>query len=247
MKLRAQVGEQSFECDTGVFHDISIPLKSGVRNPKCFFADDPEFLTIRQGDFIGSVAEGGSVNFKKLSITPHGNGTHTECYGHISKDDDATISSKLSSFFVLAQVHSITPVEDGTDLIVEAAQFPKIEHTVEALVLRTLPNPESKKIKDYSGSNPPYFSSSFMSLVVNAGIRHFLTDLPSVDKEHDGGALSCHRVFWNGSDRRDSTITELIYVPDSVKDGLYLLNLQVPNFMLDAAPSRPLLFPATKV
>jgi hypothetical protein len=40
----------------------------------------------------------------------------------------------------------------------------------------------------------------------------------------------------------DCTITELAFVPDDVKDGLYLLNLQVAPFDNDAAPSRPLLF-----
>ena len=38
-------------------------------------------------------------------------------------------------------------------------------------------------------------------------------------------------------------VTELAYVPDSVADGLYLLDLQVPAFGADAAPSRPVLYP----
>jgi hypothetical protein len=39
-----------------------------------------------------------------------------------------------------------------------------------------------------------------------------------------------------------STITELIYVPNAVEDGRYLLNLQIAPFAADASPSRPLLF-----
>ena len=42
------------------------------------------------------------------------------------------------------------------------------------------------------------------------------------------------------------TITEMVYVEDSVADGLYCLNLQVPAFELDAAPSRPILYPLTQ-
>ncbi|MBK9767712.1 MAG: hypothetical protein IPP63_12210 [Chloracidobacterium sp.] len=38
-----------------------------------------------------------------------------------------------------------------------------------------------------------------------------------------------------------STITELIYVPNEVSDGVYLLNLQIAPFATDAAPSRPML------
>jgi hypothetical protein len=43
--------------------------------------------------------------------------------------------------------------------------------------------------------------------------------------------------------RPRATITELIYVPAEVNDGLYLLNLQVAPFVADAAPSRPVLYP----
>ena len=34
----------------------------------------------------------------------------------------------------------------------------------------------------------------------------------------------------------------MIYVPDEVLDGDYLLELQVPHFINDAAPSRPVLY-----
>jgi hypothetical protein len=35
----------------------------------------------------------------------------------------------------------------------------------------------------------------------------------------------------------------MIYVPDELSDDLYALSLQVAPFILDAAPSRPILFP----
>ena len=77
------------------------------------------------------------------------------------------------------------------------------------------------------------------------GIEHLLVDLPSVDREEDQGRLSAHKAFWGmetGPLRINSTITELIYVPDEIPDGLYLLNLQVMNLANDAAPSRPVLY-----
>jgi hypothetical protein len=42
--------------------------------------------------------------------------------------------------------------------------------------------------------------------------------------------------------RPAATITELAFVPDSVADGAYLLELQVPALSGDAVPSRPLLY-----
>ena len=65
----------------------------------------------------------------------------------------------------------------------------------------------------------------------------------------DNGILGNHRIFWsekcNPNDVVQSnskkTITELAYIPNNVKDGFYFMNIQIPNFKLDAAPSRPLL------
>ncbi|MCH2217623.1 MAG: cyclase family protein, partial [Flavobacteriales bacterium] len=75
-------------------------------------------------------------------------------------------------------------------------------------------------------------------------IKHLLIDLPSVDKEKDDGLLLAHHGFWNtlGELRLDATITEFIYVPNSVEDGTYFLNLMVAPFENDASPSRPVLF-----
>ena len=77
-----------------------------------------------------------------------------------------------------------------------------------------------------------------------SGIKHLLVDLPSVDKEKDDGELLAHHAFWDvhGTPRLDATITEMIYVPHEVADGSYILNLQIPSFDNDAAPSKPILY-----
>ena len=71
-----------------------------------------------------------------------------------------------------------------------------------------------------------------------------MIDLPSVDKEKDNGALLAHKAFWNfdGAIRNEATITEFIYVPNTIADGVYFLNLQVAPFENDASPSRPVLY-----
>lgn len=118
-----------------------------------------------------------------------------------------------------------------------------------AIVVRTLPNTAAKVSTDYSGTNPPYMSAEAMAwLREECGVEHFLVDLPSVDKESDGGALLGHSAFWGVPPKKTPahlshrTITELCYVPDHVEDGVYLLDLQVAPIDLDAAPSRPLLY-----
>ena len=54
--------------------------------------------------------------------------------------------------------------------------------------------------------------------------------------------LSREVLRLSAQSRVNSTITELIYVPNNVADGEYLLNLQVASFDTDASPSRPILF-----
>lgn len=144
----------------------------------------------------------------------------------------------------------ITAVSIKTALRTTAPLMPT-DGSCLALVIRTSPNDDSKLTRLYDASNvPPYFTNDAIRLVVELGCKHLLVDLPSIDRIFDDGGLSNHRIFWNvdeGSFAANpqssaaSTITELAYIPDSVPDGSYLLNLQIAPFATDAAPSRPLL------
>jgi hypothetical protein len=128
--------------------------------------------------------------------------------------------------------------------------------TPRSLIVRTLPNTDEKLTREYGTDNadamniPPYFTQEAMRYIVECGFTHLLCDLPSIDRIYDGGKLFNHRIFWNvepeskeitDKTRVGSTITELIYVPNEVADGRYILNLQIAPFEADAAPSRPML------
>jgi len=246
----------SFEHNEKVIHadlsqpiDISIRLKDGIDNPNCYWANPPKFKTITEGDFIGSVEEGGSVNYKKITFTPHGNGTHTECYGHISADKKAVIGN-IKTINCLCQVISLSPKEIGNDQIIAFSDFKeKFDDSpgFEAVAIRTLENDKSKLTKKYTDTNPAYLEPDILEFLNSKGIKHLLLDLPSVDKEFDNGVLAGHKAFFGFPDsiRDDSTITELIYIDHSVVDGAYLLMLNPINIELDAGPSRPLLFKIT--
>jgi len=230
---------------------ISIPIKNGDQNPNCYWAEPVKIETIKTDGFVGSVAEGGSVNYQKLQITPHGNGTHTECFGHIT-DSNATINQQLKSYHFYAKLISLAPVKskNGDSIIGFSSGLQDQNWTdIKALIIRTLPNNEDKLTKQYSGSNPPYLSSELIKFIVSKGIEHLLIDLPSVDKEVDNGELLSHNAFWclPKEPRRYATITELIYVPNRVKDGNYLLNLQVIDLEMDASPSQPVLYRIEKI
>lgn len=228
--------------------DLSIPIES-KKGTRAWYVDYPIMEPVRANGFIGSVEEGGNVNFKDISFNPHGNGTHTECVGHISKEFHS-VNNSLKEFFFKASLITCIPEKVKNefyaeeDLVIDVDQIPDISEVCEALVIRTMPNDLDKKTKLYSGTNAPYLSEAAIEKIVAMGIQHLLIDLPSVDREVDEGVLNAHHIFWNypGKPNTAKTITEFIYVPKEVKDGTYLLEIQLAAFENDASPSRPVLY-----
>lgn len=241
-------GDSTWEADLSEGVDLSIPV--GPLGVRAWGLDAAEIRPHREGDFVGSIRAGASVNFNDICFNPHAQGTHTECLGHITPEAVPLLSQPPPAW-MLARLVSIAPEEKAGDQRVTRGQLEAALKPLRtgAVVLRTLPNPESKKQADYSGTNPPYLEEGAAVWLKEQGVKHLLLDLPSVDREQDGGALAAHRGFWDIPDRprADATITELIYVPDQVADGLYALNLQLGPFVNDACPSRPMLFPLKAV
>lgn len=241
----------NFQVDLSKPIDIAIPLTNTDANPIAWYLDKPEINPVVFGDWTGSVKAGASTNFNTIVFNPHAHGTHTECLGHITKEF-YSINQCLKQFFFLAELISVEPEIQGEDFVISKSQLVTLLQgkKLEALIIRTLPNLESKKHQKYSNTNPPYLSEEATRFICENGIKHLLIDLPSVDKEHDEGKLVSHKAFWNVKDvnkvnvdaRLDATITEMIYVPDSVEDGSYLLNLQIVSFENDASPSKPILY-----
>lgn len=235
----------TFDLTRGV--DCSIPLSDNEKNPLAWDVDPPKFEPVKTDQWTGLVKAGSAINFRTIFFNPHGHGTHTECLGHITPEI-YSINQHLTTFFFEMQLISITPERKGDDYIItEELLEEKLRHisSIEALMIRTLPNSVAKKQKKYSGTNPTYLTKACLGIIDQLHIKHLLIDLPSVDKEDDGGKTVFHHGFWGVPDqpKKERTITELIYVPNHIKDGHYLLNLQVAPFENDAAPSRPIIFP----
>ena len=251
----------NFKVDLSNPIDISIPMTNTDENPIAWYIDKPVIEPVVFGDWIGKVSEGkSSTNFNNIFFNPHGHGTHTECLGHITREF-YSINQSLKQFFFLAELISVVPEIQGEDLVITLDIILtaldvtlKLGVPKEALIIRTLPNFEIKKSLKYSNTNPPYLSEEAAKFLRESGIKHLLIDLPSVDKEKDGGKLLAHRAFWNVKNvdnlnadaRLDCTITEMIFVSDIVKDGSFLLNLQIASFENDASPSKPVLYAILK-
>ncbi|MEL6810195.1 MAG: cyclase family protein [Bacteroidota bacterium] len=225
--------------------DISIPLQASSRNPEAWYLDRPSIEPVQLDDWVGSIEKGAAVNFRSIWFNPHAHGTHTECVGHISREFHS-VNKWLKRFFFQAEVITVTPKKKGKDQVITASELKKLLRGMhpEAVVIRTLPNDASKRSKKYSHTNWPYLEEAAALFLRTLGVEHLLIDLPSIDKEKDDGKLLAHRAFWNypKATRREATITEFIYVNNRIKDGSYLLNLQIAPFENDASPSKPVLY-----
>lgn len=251
MKATLSHNNATLEVDLSQPLDISIPLTNNDSNPIAWYLDKPVIEPVKMGDWTGKVSEGASTNFNNIFFNPHGHGTHTECLGHITKNF-YSINEALKQFFFLAEVVSVQPEAQGEDLVITKTQIEKALNgqQPDAIIIRTLPNDTEKKSKNYSNTNPAYLEEAAAVFIRECGIKHLLIDMPSVDRENDEGRLVSHKAFWNVPDvnhlnadaRHDATITEMIYVPDTVTDGAYLLNLQISSFENDASPSKPVLY-----
>lgn len=255
MKTIVKFNEQQLAADLTKPIDISIPTNT-ENSAVAWFVSKMKISPVINDRFIGSVKQGGDVNFRNVFFNPHGNCTHTECVGHIG-EKVYSVNDVLDKNHFIAQLITVNPILLKDDLsdwekkgdyqITKALIEGEILKGVEALIIRTLPN-EQKQTKDYNNTNWPYLSKSAAQYIRDLGIKHLLIDLPSVDREQDGGALVSHRAFWNYPQEIDlkRTITELISIGDSINDGLFLLNLSVANIVNDASPSRPILYKLSK-
>jgi len=236
----------NYSFDREVYYDLSTPIRDGEMNVNAYYLDPPRFETFCAGDFVGSVSRGGACNCESIAFNAHGNGTHTECVGHISKEK-ITINQSLKSFQAFAELITVKPAtKSNGDAYVPVSVLDEVDlTTIEALVIRTLPNEDEKLTHKYSGTNPTYIDHLLTQKLAENGVKHIIIDLPSVDRESDGGKLLAHHAFWDypNNPRKNATITELAFIPNEAKDGRYLLQLQIAAFESDASPSKPLLYP----
>lgn len=250
MNATIHYNNKDYKIDLSKPIDISMPLAPGMDNANCFYAPFVDISPLKAGDFIGDTQQGGVVNFMNVRINPHGNGTHTECVGHISKER-FILDHCLKNFFFKAHLISIYPTKlDNGDRVITLDSIRMLLGDAsendfgKAIIIRTLPNDEGKLSRQYSGTNPPYVDHLAMKYLVESGFEHLLIDLPSVDREQDEGKLLAHKAFWQYpyDVRKTCTITELIYIPDSIKDGDYFLDILITSLQMDASPSKPVLF-----
>ena len=259
---------------------ISNSKSQAAQQPNHFSANFATSNPMQAGGFIGDTSQGGSCNVNELTINPHCNGTHTETMAHIC-DANHELSKTIADInpaplmpcVVVSvsptQVNEISEISDrytpalatGDQLITRSALERLItsysDEQCQCLVVRTLPNHKAKCSQVYTQDNQPAFFSREAILYLNErGVAHLLLDLPSLDRLHDEGLLTCHHLFWqveegkhqaNNNSLVNKTITEMAFIDNQISDGFYFINLQIPAFINDAAPSKPVIYSCHKI
>ena len=267
MFARIELGGRELGVDLSRALSVAVPLDFRGAQPRHFGAPRASSRPFEAPGFAGSVQRGASCNCESVTLIPHCNGTHTECIGHLTReplDVHSVIPAGLLPALLLSVATEPAPVtgeesepppQTGDRLItrraLERAWRSGLPFEPLALLIRTLPNTRDKLTRDWSDETPPFLTRQAAERLVQRGIRHLVVDLPSIDRAHDEGRLTAHRVFFGlpprsvtlaAATRADATITELAFMPDELADGAYFLELQAPALGGDAVPSRPLLY-----
>ena len=250
-KLKIQINhdDQVYHIDLKKGHDLSIKNDFSGNAPIFYGAEQPKVFPHHSGNFIGDLESGGSCSVPIVSHNIHCTGTHTECISHIQeskfKITDKCPRGLIPSYLITVEPEPANSIKDsyhcdisGSNVIGKEGIESKISTPCDSLIIRTLPNDESKLSRNYDNVSAPFLTSDAINNINQLRVKHLLVDLPSIDKADDGGVLGNHRLFFSKGD----TISEMLYIPDNILDGFGFLQIQIPNWSLDSAPSRPIFF-----
>jgi len=246
--------------------DLSIPVRFNGPQPNLYGVPPAASAPYRGDGWVGDTRHGGPCNFETVTLTPHCNGTHTECLGHVT-DARFSVVELLQRTLVPAQLVTLVPVsaalvseayapalQPEDEVLTAEALAPHLTALppdAEALIIRTQPNPPEKRHASYRPPpNAPFFTNDALRALDrwrDGQLTHLVVDLPSIDRMLDDGRLSNHRIWFRlpqtghghtPNARQDRFISELIYAPDSLPDGTYELFIGLAPWHADAAPSR---------
>lgn len=269
MKLLVVIAGREWEVQTDDPFELAVSLDFRGPQPRAYGLSAAQARTVEAGGFVGDTRRGGSANCETLELTPHANGTHTEGVGHIAWERifvaDAAQQPLLPATVLTVPLRDLIATEESysgqsepDDQVICAVDLQAARNRVgldaaflNAVVVRIEPEQRPfEPLDEHSGSNPPYLTDQAVRWIRDSQCQHLLVELPSIDREDDGGLLPNHHRFF-GVKRQETpdhqsrrrTLTEMIFVPAEVRDGPYVLSLRFPRLRTDAVPSRPLLYP----
>src|SRR5690606_12159623 len=120
VKASFAVGGGDLRVDLAQAVELARPLGFDGASARHFAAPAAEARPFSIGDFSGDVATGASCNCRTITLTPHCNGTHTECVAHLTVEvlDAWRVVPRAP---VAAIVVSVVPDRIGEDRVITRA------------------------------------------------------------------------------------------------------------------------------
>ena len=118
-----------------------------------------------------------------------------DCAKHIFKDASPINEVKYQTF-IACQLISVLPEHSlkeeyhakikNKDQLITKEQLKKAignnKQFNEGLVIRTMPNDDSKKNRNYDLEQHPFLTNDAISYIEEIGIKHLIVDIPSIDE-----------------------------------------------------------------
>ena len=258
MKINIEHNNNKYEINSEDGVSISIPMHfNNDNNPKFYDENNPKREFYTDNDVEYKLEKNSGCNVPLIKLNVHCSGTHTETASHVF-NDTYSIGSLSNLNFIPALLISLNPCSNTEDRyhseisaddkiisknILEESIGSKTDF-MDCIIIRTLPNGEDKKNRNYNHLSHPFLSNDAIRFLRKKGVKHIIIDTPSIDRADDGGELKNHKIFFLNDDKsiNKNTITELTYIPDTCTDGRYFVCIGFPNFQLDAAPSNPVIY-----
>lgn len=274
MRLRVHIGGRDWWVDEATGHDATLAFDPALGRGRAFGlrATDESAVDIGGGRQL-RVCDGASVDCADIALNPHGGGTHVECVGHIVAERWTLADVPLPGLLPMTLLDIAVEALGGSGEHAGGRSDPS-DRVFTARALRTawdaraLPGFDAAIAvrtdaamalpadHDWSGGNPPYPTAEAMAWLASLPVRVLLLDLPSLDREDDGGTTPNHRTYW-GLPPGARTLAEVAHparlvcelarFAEAVPAGAWLLRLDVAPIAADAAPARVRLLPVTEI
>jgi len=256
-----RIDDIAFDVDKAV--PLARPLRFSEGGEQAFGLPRASAAPVVLGDFVGDTRQGASVNCATVTLHPHGDGTHTETAAHVEHGAPllCDLQPVVAGVAVVAMVRaerlgdvdeSYSGEHEDNDAVLTLSSLQAALNTVSKLpscVALVVGRVETDAAN-------AYFTDEAMAAIADSRIQHVLCEEQSVDRLDDGGGLVNHRRYFRlaprgepqgGLDDKQRTVTEMVAPLHNVVDnGVYVMWLQLalPRWETDAAPSTPVLFPA---
>lgn len=220
MQALVQLDGRCWHTDLGRGLDLARVLHFDAAAPRWFGAPAPRCEPLLAGGVSARVDTGASCNCSTLTLTPHGNGTHTESVGHLTREPH-DVHAVAPRGLVAARVVTLAPQPaaqsaEGSDpaplpqdlLITRQALEQAWSGTdtnasihtgadapaPQALIIRT--RSPATDATDAAATPAAFLSREAAHWLVAKGITHLVLDVPSADRTEDHGRLTAHRIFF---------------------------------------------------